>query len=148
MNIQDVKKLRDKTQAPVMECKRALEEAKGNFEKAKELLNKWGVEKMAKKADRKTEEGIVASYIHANGKVGSLVSLLCETDFVARTDEFKKLAKELAMQAAAMEPKDRDDLIKQAYIRDPKMTVEDLVKQTSAKLGENIRIAAFSRHSI
>lgn len=148
MDINNVKKLRDETQAPVMECKRALEESKGDFKKAKELLNKWGVEKMAKKADRKTEEGAVGSYIHANGKVGAIISVLCETDFVARTDEFKKLAKELAMQVAAMEPKNTDELMKQTYIRDPKMTIDDLVKQTSAKLGENIRIAAFSKQAI
>lgn len=148
IKISDVKKLREETQAPIMECQKALNETKGDFKKAKELLNKWGVEKIATKSDRKTEEGLVESYIHANGKVGAMVAVLCETDFVARTDEFKKLVHEVALQVAAMETKDVKDLLKQPYIRDPKLTIEDLVKQTAAKLGENIKIKSFYREKI
>ena len=148
VKITDVKKLREQTQAPVMECRKALAEAKGDFARAKELLNKWGVEKIETKKDRVTDQGLVASYIHTNGKIGALVSLLCETDFVARTDEFKNLAHELAIQIASMSPKDADELLQQPYVRDPKMTVEDLVKQTAAKLGENVKVRAFARQSI
>src|SRR3989344_9641352 len=98
MNINDVKKLREETQAGIADCKRALEETKGDMKKAKALLNEWGVAKAAKRGDRETSVGIVEAYIHTGGKVGVLVSLGCETDFVARTDEFKKLAHEIAMQ--------------------------------------------------
>lgn len=143
-----VKKLRDETQSPVMECMRALDQSKGDINKAKALLSKWGVERAAKKEDRKTEQGIVEAYIHSNGKVGAIVSLVCETDFVARNEEFKKLAHELAMQIAAMAPKDINDLMKQPYIRDQKLTVETLIKQAIGKLGENIRIRAFTRHEL
>ena len=148
MNISDVKQLREETLAGIAECKRALEEAKGDMAQAKSLLNEWGVAKAAKKGDRETSAGVVDSYIHAGGSVGALVSLGCETDFVARTDDFKKLAHEIAMQVAAMNPKSVDDLMKQAYIRDAKLTVEDLIKQTIAKVGENIKVVAMVRQKV
>ncbi len=147
MNIADVKKLREITQAGISDVKRALEESKGDMKRAQELLREWGVAKAAKKGDRETTVGIVESYIHGGGKVGALVSLGCETDFVARTEEFKKLAHEIAMQVASMDPKTTEDLLKQSYIRDAKVTIEDLVKQTIAKVGENIKVVAFSRQS-
>lgn len=147
MDITKIKQLREETGAGIAECKRALEEAKGDIAQAKSLLNEWGVAKAAKKGDRETAAGIVDSYIHAGGSVGALVSLGCETDFVARTDDFKKLAHEIAMQVAAMNPKTVDELMKQAYIRDAKVTIEDLIKQTIAKVGENIKVVAISRQS-
>lgn len=147
MDIKLVKQLRQDSQAGIADCKRALEEAKGDMKKARELLKEWGVAKAAKKGDRETNVGIVESYIHAGGKVGALVSLGCETDFVARTEEFKKLAHEVAMQIASMNPKTSEDLLKQPYIRDPKVTIEDLIKQTIAKVGENIKIVAFTRQA-
>jgi elongation factor Ts len=103
---EQIKDLREKTQAGFADCKNALEEAKGDMKKAEEILRKKGFEKAAKKSDRETGQGLVESYVHQTGKVGVLVSLLCETDFVARTDEFKSLAHEVAMQVAAMNPKD------------------------------------------
>jgi elongation factor Ts len=147
IDVNQVKKLREKTQAGIADCKRALEESKGDIKKAIELLKEWGVAKAAKKGDRETLVGIVESYIHAGGKVGSLISLGCETDFVARTEEFKKLAHEIAMQVASMKPKTTEELLKQPYIRDPKVTIENLIKETIAKVGENIRVVAFSRQS-
>lgn len=147
MDIKLIKQLREETKAGIADCKRALEESGNNITKAKELLKEWGVAKAAKKGDRATDVGIVEAYIHAGGTVGSLVSLACETDFVARTDDFKKLAKEIAMQIAAMNPKDVKELMEQAYIRDAKVTIEDLIKQTIAKVGENITIKAFSRQA-
>lgn len=142
--IDQLKKLREKTAAGVMDCRKALEEAKGDEKKAEELLRSWAAEKAEKKKDRATSAGLVESYVHA-GKVGVLVELLCETDFVARTEDFKNLAHELALQIASMDPKDVPSLLAQEYIRDPKMTIEKLVKETIGKLGENITVSRFSR---
>jgi elongation factor Ts len=144
ITIEQIKKLREKTQAGVMECRKALDEAKGDSKKAEELLKKWGVERAEKKSDRETKSGIVDSYVHA-GKVGVLLEILCETDFVAKTDDFKNLSHEICLQIASMEPKDVKALLKQEYIRDAKVTIENLIKQTIGKLGENITISKFSR---
>ncbi len=143
-----IKKLRDETSASIADCRKALEETDGNYEKALDWLKKHGIEKAEKKADRETGQGLVESYIHQNGKVGSVLVILCETDFVARTEDFKKLAHEIAMQVAAMDPKDVDTLLKQEYIRDNSVTINDLVKQTIAKLGENIVVREFKRFEI
>lgn len=140
-----IKKLRSEMQAGVSDCRQALEDAKGDYEKAKKLLIERGLEKAVKKEDRKTAMGMIESYIHANGKVGVLVELRCETDFVARNEEFKKLTHEIALQVAAMEPKNVEELLKSPYIRDAKMTIGDVVKLTIAKIGENITVARFTR---
>ena len=145
---QQIKDLREKTQAGFADCKNALEEAKGDMKVATEILRKKGFEKAAKKSDRETGQGLVESYVHQTGRVGVLVSLLCETDFVARTDEFKSLAHEIAMQVAAMNPKDVSSLLKQEYIRDGSRTINDLVTEAIAKLGENIKLGSFSREEI
>ena len=146
MDINTIKKVREETSAGISDVKRALEESKGDPKKAKELLKEWGVAKAAKKGDRETTVGLVEAYIHG-GRVGALLSLGCETDFVARTPEFKALAHEVAMQIASMKPKTTEDLLKQPYIRDPKVTIEDLIKETIAKVGENIKVVAFTRQS-
>lgn len=146
--IDEIKKLREKTGAGIMDCRRALEEAKGDAKKAEVLLAKWGIEKAEKKVDRETKAGLVDSYVHAGGKVGVLVELLCETDFVARTDDFKNLAHELCLQVASMDPKDVKALLNQEYIRDPSITIEKLVKQVIGKLGENITVARFIRFQL
>jgi len=143
-----LRKLREETAASVVDCKKALEEGNGDYKKALEWLKKRGAEIADKKAERETSQGIVESYVHAGGKVGVLLTLLCETDFVARTEEFKTLAHEITLQISAMNPKDVPALLKQEYIRDPKLTIEDLVKQTIGKLGENIQIREFSRLEI
>lgn len=148
LDIDSVKRLREQTSASIADCRTALEESNGDFDKATLWLKKRGIEKAEKKIDRETSEGIVDSYIHGNGKVGVLVVLLCETDFVARTGEFKNLSHEIAMQVAAMNPKDVKSLLAQEYIRDPKMTIEELVKQTIGKLGENIVVREFSRFEL
>jgi elongation factor Ts len=145
IDIESVKKLREETSASVADVKKALEESNGDFDKAVEWLKKRGIERAEKKAERETNQGIVESYIHGNGKVGVLVALLCETDFVARTEEFRALAHEIALQISAMNPKDVKELMAQEYIRDPKLKMEELVKQTIGKLGENIQIREFSR---
>ncbi len=148
ITISQIKKLREKTAAGIMDCRRALEEAKGDEKKAEALLKKWGVEKAEKKADRQTRAGIIDSYIHAGGKVGVLLELNCETDFVARTTDFKNLSHELCLQIASMDPKDVKSLLKQEYIRDQSVTIENLIKQVIGKLGENITIARFTRFQL
>lgn len=143
-----LKKLRDETAASVADCRIALENANGNYPNALEWIKKRVLEKAEKKADRATSQGLIEAYIHQGGKVGVLVEILCETDFVAKTDEFKKLAKEIAMQIAAMKPKDVDSLLKQEYIRDGSIIIEKLVKGVIGKLGENIAIKRFTRFEI
>lgn len=148
INAQQIKELREKTQAGFADCKNALEQANGDMKKAEEILRKKGFEKAAKKSDRETGQGLVEAYVHQTGKVGVLVSLRCETDFVARTDEFKILAHEIAMQVAAMNPKDTAALLKQEYIRDGSKTINDLITEVIAKLGENIQLGEFKRLEI
>ncbi len=148
ISLELIKKLRAETDAGVSDCRQALEDAGGDYDKAKKLLLERGLEKAAKKGGRETGEGIVESYIHNNGAVGVLVSLHCETDFVARTDDFKKLAHEVALQIAAIDPKDKEELLKSPYIRDASMTIDALIKLAIAKLGENITVGKFSRISL
>ena len=140
-------KLRSETGAGVMDAKNALAELSGDYDKAKAELLKLGLAKATKKADRQVTAGLVESYIHT-GRVGALVKISCETDFVAKTDEFKLLAKELAMQVSAMDPENVEELLKSAYIRDSKKSVEDLIKETIAKVGEHIQVSEFSRFEI
>ncbi len=123
-----VKKLRDMTGAGMMDCKKALEEAEGDFEKAIEILRKRGAAKAAKKAGRATREGIITSYVHFNGRIGVLLELSCETDFVARTDEFKELAYNLAKQVAAMNPKwvSREDVPQEVIEKEKEIYREQL----------------------
>lgn len=148
VDIETLKKLRVETGISIAECRKALEESKGDYKKALEWLKKHGLEKAEKKADRETSQGLVESYVHQNGKVGSMVVVLCETDFVARTEDFRHLVHEVAMQVVAMNPKDVDTLLKQEYIRDGSLTINDLVKQAIAKLGENITVKEFKRLEI
>jgi len=143
-----LKKLRDETSASVADCRQAMEESGGDYKKALAFLKKRAVEKAEKKADRETSQGLVEAYIHQGGKVGVLVEVLCETDFVAKTDEFKNLCKEIGMQVAAMNPKDTDSLLKQEYIRDGSQTIGQFVKSVIGKLGENITVKRFARFEI
>lgn len=140
-----LKKLREETGAGVSDCRQALEDAQGDFAKARKLLEERGLEKAKKKEGKETAEGIISAYVHATNKVGVLIELRCETDFVARTDDFKNLAKEISLQVTAMNPKDIKELMDSPYIRDPKQTIEALVKATIAKVGENITVAKFTR---
>lgn len=189
----DIKKLREMSGAGMMDCKKALVETKGDLEKAAESLRKKGLAKAVKRMDRDTAVGRVFSYIHAGGSIGVLVQINCETDFVAKNDDFETLGKDIAMQIAAANPlaltsdelpreelkkeeavyreqlakEGKDEktiekiipgklkkyasevcLLEQAYIKDPKMTMQDLVKQYIAKFGENITVARFSRYQV
>jgi elongation factor Ts len=138
-----IKKLRELTGAGVSDCRQVLEEAKGDQKKAMELLRKRGIEKAAKKADREVKAGMVFAYIHHTGTLGVLVSLACETDFVAKTDDFQKLGKELCLQVASDQPETVALLLKSEYIRDPSKTIQELIKETIGKLGENILVQDF-----
>lgn len=142
-----LKKLRSETSASIADCRKALEETENDYAKAVEWLKKRGLEKAEKKADRTTSQGLIETYVH-NGRIGVLVELLCETDFVAKTDEFKHLAKEIAMQISAMNPENVDLLLKEEYIRDSSQTIEQLVKSIIGKLGENIIIKRFQRFEL
>jgi elongation factor Ts len=144
----EVQRLRAETNAGVMDCKRALEDAEGDFEKARGLLKQRGLAAVAKKSGREAKEGVVASYIHAGGRKGALVEIASETDFVARSAEFQKLAQEVAMQVAAMSPRTIDELLGQAYIRDSSKTIKDLVTTLAASVGENVSVRRIQRFAI
>lgn len=144
INLDDLKKLREETGAGIADCKEALSLSKGNYDQAKIWLKQRGLEKSAAKEGREVKNGVVEVYSHS-GKVGVLVELLCETDFVAKTLDFKNLAHEIALQVASMNPEDKETLLKQEYIRDPGLTVEQLIKGVIAKLGENIQVGKFNR---
>ena len=161
--ISQVKELRDQSGAGVMDCKNALLEAQGDRAKALQILEQQGSFKAQKKASRSATQGVVEAYIHTGGRIGAMVEVNCETDFVARTDEFKDLAHNLAMQVAAIPPQfispeevpQRTDiepqaacLLLQPYIKNPDKTVQDIVTETIAKVGENIKVSRFARFEL
>ena len=163
VSTEDVKKLREETSAGVMDAKRALEEANGNFDQAKALLRERGVAAAAKRAERTTGQGVVESYIHGQGRIGVLVEVQCETDFVARTEAFRQLARDVAMQVAAMNPLaltpadvpaehsgtvEENALMTQAFIKDGSRTIQQLVQDVVAQTGENVRVARFARFEL
>lgn len=159
-----IKQLREETSAGVMDCKRALEASNGDLEKAKQYLAEMGIATAAKKADRVTAQGLVESYIHAGGRIGVIVEVACETDFVARTPDFKSLARDIAMQVAAMNPAvlsedepvpesaagrvDEVVLLKQPWIKDGSKDIRQLINETIGKTGENIQVKRFARFEI
>jgi|SRR3989344_6983261 len=148
ISVEQIKELREVTGISISECKKALEEAGGNMEKAKAVLKEWGREVAAKKQERQVGEGLVVSYVHGNGKIGSLAAVRCETDFVARSEDFKNLCHELALQITSLEAETVEELLSQQYIRDPGKTVRNLVEEAIAKLGENIAVEKFARFRI
>lgn len=158
-----IKKLREQTGAGIMDCKRALLEAGGDIPKALEILEQRGLAIARKKAQRVAEQGIVEAYVHMGGRIGVLVEVNCETDFVAHTDEFKELAHNIALQIAAMSPQfvSQDDmpeevdgepevlcLLSQPFIKDPNKTIKNLIDETIAKVGENIKVRRFARFEV
>ena len=169
-----IKELRERTGAGIMDAKRALEEAGGDMERAAEILRQQGLARAARKAGRETSQGLVHAYIHGGGRIGALIEVNCETDFVARTDEFKQLVHDLAMQVAATAPRyvsvedvpadvleegareagsaekffEQAVLLAQPFIKDPSRTVEEVIKEAIARLGENIRVRRFARFEL
>lgn len=148
ISIESVKKLREETNAGVLNCQKALKEAGGDYKIACEILKKKGIKLAQKKAKRATGEGLIEVYVHPGGRVASMLELACETDFVARNTGFKKLAHELVMQVASMNPSTIEVLLKQEYIRVPKRNVQDLINDAIAKFGENIKIKRFVRYEV
>ncbi len=148
VTMEDIKKLREKTGAGVMDAKRALEDSGGDMKKAEAWIAKKGLARAEKKSDRETSQGRVYAYIHHDGKSGAMVKVLCETDFVAKTDDFEELCKNLAMQVTSMQPESIEAFLAQDFLRDTSMTIEAYIKQTAAKLGENVRLDSFERMSL
>lgn len=147
MSTNNVAKLRELTGAGVMECKKALDAANGDLEKAKLIIQEQGLLRAEKKASRTTGAAILESYIH-NNRIGVLLELRAETDFVVRSEPFKVLAKDLAMHISAVAPESVDELLKQLFIKDESVTIEQLIKSAIAKIGENIQVARFCRYEI
>jgi elongation factor Ts len=145
--IEKIKKLREETEISIAECKTALEEAKGDLEKAKEILKKRYGEMAKKRKERETKEGIIEAYIHPGRKIGVLLELRCESDFVARNPEFQKLAHELCLQIAAIDPEEVP-LLEQNWIRDESKKIKDLISEYIAKFDENIVVERFARFQI
>lgn len=174
MSVEMVKQLRSMTGAGVMESKRALDEADGNLEKAAEILRQQGLAKAEKKMGREAGQGLIHTYIHAGGRIGAMIELNCETDFVARTDDFKALAHDLAMQAAALPPRyiNADELsdeereagiaefgdekrflesavfLSQPFIKEPRRSIDDVIRDAIAKVGENIVVRRIARFEV
>ena len=170
ISVDTIRELREQTSCGVIECKKALEEAKGDFGKAKEILKKRGLEIAAKKGSRTATEGRVETYIHAGNKIGVMVEVNCETDFVARNEDFIRFTKDVAMHIAAVNPKyiRREDipedvasqqknlnqfieescLMEQAFVRDPSKTIQDMINGLIASIGENIFIGRFTRYKV
>lgn len=145
--ITKILELRDMTGAGVLDCKKALDEAKGNFDLAVSIIRERGYQRAEKKKERAAGAGLIESYLH-NNRVGVLLVLRAETDFAVRSDEVKNLAHNLAMQIAAMDPGSIDDLLKQVYIRDESLTVENVIKRSISKIGENIQVEKFCRYEV
>ena len=160
VTVEQIRDLRNQTGAGVMDCKQALDASDGDLEKAAESLRAKGFAQAARRSDRITNQGLVEAYVHTGGRVAAMVELGCETDFVARTPEFKDLAHDIAMQVAAMAPAylDEDDieegderppaqvsLLRQPFIKDNSSSVAEVVQELAAKMGENIKVLRFSR---
>ncbi len=143
----DIQKLRETSGAGVMECKKVLEEAQGDFDKALKLIRERGLARGQKRADREAGAGFVHAYVHG-GRIGVLIDLRAETDFVVRSEPFKKLAQEIALQVAASSPKDIQELLDQPYIRDESRKISDLVGEVISQVGENVKVNQFSRIEI
>lgn len=158
-----VKELRELTGAGMLHCKTALEQAKGDLEKAKDILRQKGHAAAAKRAERVTAQGLVHAYLHHDGRLGALVEINCESDFVARTDDFRRLAQDIALQVAATNPHylSPDDipngtegdpkelcLLLQPFVRDESLAIQDMITQAISKTGENIRVRRFARFEL
>jgi elongation factor Ts len=163
VTLEAVKELRERTGLGILECKQALEETNGDVEKAAALLREKGIAVAGGRAQRETLQGVVDAYIHSNGRLGALVELNCETDFVARTEEFKNLAHELAIHIAASQPQyvsaeeipaDAEgdpaelSILQQPFVKDPGRTVQEVINDAIAKTGENIRVRRFVRFAL
>lgn len=144
---QNLLTLREMTGAGVMDCRKALDDAQGDVEKAKQLIFERGAAKADSKSERKTGSGMLETYVHG-GRIGVLLELRCETDFVAKTDQFKSLAHEIAMQIASMNPQSVEELLEQEFIKEPSKKIGELITQAIATIGENIKVERFCRYEL
>jgi elongation factor Ts len=159
----EVRELRELTGAGMLDCKNALEEANGDLEKAKEILRRKGIEIASRREERATVEGLIVSYIHHNGRMGSLLELNCETDFVARTEDFSELARKIALHIVGANPLyiseeeipvgSKDDpkevcLLLQPFVQDESLTIQDMINEVISKTGEQIRVRRFARFEL
>lgn len=163
VSLESVKELRELTGAGMLDCKKALEEAKGSLDKAKEILRKKGIDVAAKRAERVTAQGLVQAYIHHDSRLGVLLEINCESDFVARTEDFRTLAQQIALHVAGAAPlyvsaddmpKDSKEdpkevcLLLQPFVKDESLTIQDMLTETISKTGENIRVRRFVRFEL
>lgn len=148
ISVEQIKNLRAKTGLGIHDVKKALEEANGNEEQAIAWLKEKGLSTVAKKADRATSQGLVDTYIHGGGRIGAMVEVNCETDFVARNDDFKAFVHDIALQVASMNPENVEELLKQEFFKDPSKTIEVYLNETIARIGENMRINRISRFEL
>ena len=148
ISLGQVKKLRETTGIGIMACRKALEEVGGDFDRAEAMLKEGAALKAASRGDRETTAGVVSSYIHAGGRVGVLVELCSETDFVSRSPDFQGLAHELAMQICAMRPETVDDLLGEVWVKDSSKKIEDIVNELAVKTKENIVVKRFCRFEV
>lgn len=148
ISMEDIKALREETGVSVMKCKKALEDASGDMDKARELIRGLSAKAAAKKADRDLSAGIVQSYIHPNNTIGVLINLACETDYVARNEDFIGLANNIAMHIAAMMPESTEELMGQGFVKDPGTPISKLIEEAILKIGERIEVTEFTRYSI
>lgn len=147
-NFELVKTLREKTGVSIGECNKALKESGGDLEKAIEILKSHGASVAEKKASRETKSGIIETYTHGGGRIGVILELLCETDFVAKNDQFKELAHDIALHIAATSPSSNEELLDSPFIRDESKTIDSVVKEAIGIIGENISIGRFTRYEL
>jgi elongation factor Ts len=143
-----IKQLREGTGARILDCQKALQEADGDLEKAKAIVEAKGLARVEKTQDRETKAGFIAAYVHNTGAIAAMVEVLCETDFVAQNEEFRQLAKDIAIQIVAMNPENLEELLAQDFVKDPEKTVDTMVKALSGKIGEKMEIRRFVRYQI
>lgn len=148
VDLEKLKNLREITGVSYDLCRKALMETKNDIEASKKKLSEWGIEASEKKSRRETNQGAIFSYVHHNGKVASLVTLLCETDFVASNKDFQDLGKKLAMQCTSSNPKSEEDFLKLPYLLDESKTVDTVIKDLILKIGENIKLSKFVRFEL
>lgn len=148
ISVEQIKALREETGVSIGKCKEALTEAAGDMDKARELLRAVSAKAAAKKADRELGAGIVQSYIHSNNTIGVLINLACETDYVARNEDFINLAGDIAMHIAAMGTETTEELLEQPFVKNPELTIAQLIEEAVLKIGERIEVAQFTRYAI
>ena len=147
-SVDDVKKLREMTGCGIGDCQKALTEAAGDFDVARKKLQERGAEMLEKKSERMTNQGIIETYTHGAGKIGVMLEIRCETDFVARNEEFKVLAHDIALHIIALNPQSVEGLLSQEYVKDSSLTIKNLIDKAVAKFGENIKIEKFVRYEL